>query len=174
MNIQRKASWPSTLLSVQNVIDCGGAGSCQGGWDGGVYEYAAKKGIPPETCNSYLAVNQQCSKKAQCFTCWPVAGESPAAGCKRLKNYHRLTVSEHGRVSGRAAMKAEIFARGPISCEIDATEGLDGFSGGKVYKEYLPEAQSNHLVSVIGWGIEKDSGDEFWIVRNSWGSAWGK
>ena len=38
-------------------------------------------------------------------------------------------VSEHGRVSGADAMRAEVYARGPISCTIDATVGLDKYTG---------------------------------------------
>lgn len=165
LNIQRGGAWPSAMLSVQNVIDCGGAGTCHGGWDSGVYEYAAEKGIPSETCNSYMAVDQVCNHKHQCFTCWP------NDGCSVVKDYGRLVAVEHGRVEGRAAMKAEIFARGPISCEIDATEGLDKYNGG-VYAEYNEAPATNHLVSVVGWGIEE--GVEYWIVRNSWGEPWGE
>ena len=71
-------------------------------------------------------------------------------------------------------MMAEIYARGPISCEIDATEGLDHYNGG-VYAEFNLQPQTNHLVSVIGWGVDGDAPDlEFWVVRNSWGDAWGE
>ena len=36
-NIVRRGKSPPSLLSTQNVVACGDSGSCQGGWDSGVY-----------------------------------------------------------------------------------------------------------------------------------------
>ncbi|KAL6758003.1 hypothetical protein V8C86DRAFT_2609543 [Haematococcus lacustris] len=166
-NIRRKNVFPSTCLSVQNVVDCGQSGSCNGGDDKLVYVYAAKSGIPRETCNLYVAVNQKCHDEEQCFTCWP----SDEGGCGPVYDYDRLVVSEHGPVKGATNMKAEIFARGPISCGIDATSGMDTYKGG-VYAEFNPKPKINHVVSVVGWGV--DEGIEYWVVRNSWGAPWGE
>ena len=39
-------------------------------------------------------------------------------------------ISEHGVVSGEAAMMAEIYARGPIACGVAVTEEFFTYSGG--------------------------------------------
>lgn len=164
----RKKSGPYVYLSVQNVIDCGGAGSCQGGENLGVYEYAHEKGIPSETCNNYAAVNQECNEFNQCGTCMPNA-------CWAIKEgqYKRWMVSEYGRVTGRDQMKAEIAARGPIACGVMVTEKFMNYTGG-VYAEHNDNFDIDHAISVAGWGVDSDTGIEYWIVRNSWGTPWGE
>ncbi|PNH09602.1 Cathepsin Z [Tetrabaena socialis] len=165
MNIKNRGAWPGTYLSVQNIIDCGEAGSCDGGDDRFVYVYGAKHGIPPDTCNLYVAQTQKCHAREQCYTCWP------EDGCLPVYDYNRLTVSEHGRLKGVHQIKAELFQRGPISCGIDSTDAMDTYTGG-VYAELKEKPSINHVVSVVGWGVE--AGVEYWIIRNSWGEPWGE
>lgn len=40
------------------------------------------------------------------------------------------------------------------------------------YKSHLLLLQINHIISVVGWGVHHDTGLEYWIGRNSWGSPW--
>jgi cathepsin X len=163
------------MLSPQALIDCLPGSSCDGGDDRAVYAYAAQKGLAPDTCVPYVALNQKCSKKHQCYTC------TPDGACRALADYDRLVVSEHGALRGRLAMKAEIAARGPISCGIDATDAMDAYEGGVYAERKDPgRVRINHVVSVVGWDVLPPSPEtggeqvEVWHVRQSWGEPFGE
>jgi cathepsin X len=169
---------PQVMLSVQAVLSCGndktGCGSCNGGDDSGVYEYAKNYGIPHESCSNYMAVNTKCSEESRvtstnkppCYTC------EPGSGCAKISQFDKLFVSAYGSVRGEEKMKQEIFANGPISCGIDATDKMDAYTGG-IFSEKNARS-TNHIISVYGWGYAEDSGDSYWLVRNSWGEPWGE
>jgi cathepsin X len=118
-----------------------------------------------------MAVDTTCHESAKvtahnkpgCYTC------DPGAGCKAIESYDRLFVSEFGDCSGYEKMKAEIYARGPISCGIDATAKMEKYTGG-IFHE-AGATSIDHIISVVGWGVDKTTKDEFWVVRNSWGQV---
>ena len=65
----------------------------------------------------------------------------------------------------------EIHAHGPIACSVDA-EPMVPYMGG-IIREGRANPATNHVVSLVGWGTEQ-SGQRYWIARNSWGESWGE
>lgn len=178
-------SGPDVNLAIQTLLNCGKrvAGTCHGGHPAGAYEYVLDHGIPYDTCQVYKASDSEgCDREDVCKTCfgfgsencWAVAegkDEHYDEGYNITTNgYPYLNISEHGFVAGESAMKAEILRRGPIACGIDAVPLLS-YSSGVVSSS---EHSIDHVVSVVGWGTEKSTGEDYWVVRNSWGEYWGE
>lgn len=184
IKIARGAKGIDINLSVQHILNCGNAGSCHGGSVVGPFSWISEiskktgSGISYETSNPYLA----CSSESQEGICphadWSCNAMNVARTCSTfsdsgghcagLSHYPNATISEFGEVSGADKMAAEIYARGPISCGIDAAPILD-YTGGIVS---MPGSGVDHVISVVGWGQE--AGKDYWIVRNSWGEFWGE
>jgi cathepsin X len=85
-------------------------------------------------------------------------------------------VGDYGSISGVQQMQAEIYTRGPISCGIEATARMEKFKGilsffslrfkilgGYVYAEYDPSPSINHIIAVVGWGVEANNGTAYWV-----------
>lgn len=66
---------------------------------------------------------------------------------------------------------SEIFARGPVAAVINA-EPIVNYRGG-VFTDSSHSQSTNHIVSIVGWGKDEETGKQHWIIRNSWGQYWG-
>merc|ERR1712216_871918 len=168
--------------SIQHLLNCGTAGSCNGGDEGAAYQWILKNGhIATETSQPYLACSRD-SKEGFCpalnLSCTPLntaricGGFTQESGpCVGLSHYPNISISEHGHVRGRDAMMKEIYHRGPVACGI-ASDPLLNYESGIFTKPAWPW-QVDHTISVVGWGTDNDTG-KYWIVRNSWGEFWGE
>jgi len=79
-------------------------------------------------------------------------------------------------------MQEEIMTNGPIAVSFEVYDDFMHYSGG-VYqhqftrhlKSFNPFEITNHVVSIVGWGVTTDPTPiPYWIVKNSWGAAWGE
>ena len=177
ISILRNNAWPTVDLSPQVLINCMtfplGLG-CNGGNPGFAYSYMHRHGVPDQTCQAYEAENQKCKPVGVCETCMPTNQTGAEDGnCVAVDSPVLWYAGDHGSVKGADKMKAEIFARGPIECGIDATDAFELYTGGVYSEKTGAFARINHAISVAGWGVAAD-GQEYWVGRNSWGTYWGE
>jgi len=174
--------------AVQHILNCGNAGSCNGGDHLSAYKWIFENGyIAYDTGNPYLACsadieNGLCGDRgAETWTC-PASMENIARTCDTfpddggkcvgLSQFPNATIAEYGHITGAETMKKEIFTRGPIACGVSADPILD-YPGG-VFDDPKADKEVDHIISIVGWGYDPTTGDQHWIVRNSWGEYWGE
>jgi len=204
IKIARKARGDDINLSIQYILNCGteDAGSCHGGYHTQTWEFIQKTGfVPYDTCMPYVAcskestdgicphVDTQCSATTTCKTCDTFAGMG--GKCVEIDIFPNATVAEYGMIATEdasdpnydvvKAIQSEIMVRGPVAATVNA-EPLVAYQGG-VYTDESESQQTNHIISIVGWGQFDDSDSTdgsdsnmqtYWIIRNSWGQYWGE
>ncbi|KAL9234005.1 hypothetical protein vseg_008929 [Gypsophila vaccaria] len=136
-------------FSEQNLIDC--AQNSHGCTSGGLqyaYEYMLTNGITTEESYPYEATQGQCRATQPVTT---------------ITDYQLV---DPGDVD---ALLAAVNQQ-PVSVSINSN-GLRHYKSG-VYKGGCIST-INHAVTVIGYGTTQD-GDQYWLVKNSWGESWGE
>jgi KDEL-tailed cysteine endopeptidase len=68
-------------------------------------------------------------------------------------------------------MKAAL-AEAPLAVNLQASTVFKSYTSG-ILDDPLCGNQHNHAVLAVGYGIA-DDGQEFWTVKNSWGTGWGE
>lgn len=170
LKIMGKDQRADVIPSIQVMINCGTAGSCHGGDSNAANAWVYKNGgIPDTTCQPYEAKDHDCTPENICRNCNFTMTRRNT--CFAVTDYPKITISEYGAVSGDDNIMAEIYARGPVSCYIDANP-IEEYSGG--VSMYEGADGTNHAIQLAGWGVDQETGTPYWIGRNSWGRYWGE
>jgi cathepsin L len=144
-------------LSEQNLVDCSqeqGNQGCNGGLMTDAMTYIIQNGgIDTESSYPYTAEDGTCQfNKAN-------VGAT-------LKSFVNVNPGDENDLQVKVST-------GPTSVAIDASQSSFQFYTSGVYYEPACSSQSlDHGVLAVGWG--SDSGDDYWIVKNSWGTSWGQ
>lgn len=142
-------------LSEQNLVDCAAAGNCDRGNKASALFYIMRNGgVDTEESYPY---------------------EEKMGKCRIKKLYRTAAISKVCETAegDEHELQEAIATAGPVAVSINAHR-----KSFMLYKEgvyYDPECTAENLshdMLVVGYGIDR-RGQEYYIVKNSWGTTWG-
>ncbi|XP_063887745.1 procathepsin L-like isoform X2 [Scylla paramamosain] len=142
-------------MSEQNLIDC--CHLCYG-CSGGRMDYAftyimQNGGLDSEVAYPYEARDAVCRYH-------------PSASVTRIRGYSAIPSGDEN------ALKNAVALIGPIAVAIDASlSSFHYYTHGVYYDPHCSPTQLTHGALIVGYG--RESGRDYWLVKNSWGTNWG-
>jgi len=145
-------------LSEQQLVDCAGAFDnygCNGGLPSHAFEYIKYQGgIATEADYPYQAQTLSCRLQPQMMSVGVVGGS------------YNISLNEDD-------LRNNLFMAGPVSIAFEVIAGFRDYKSG-VYSD--PACKNgpmdvNHAVLAVGYGTENNV--DYWVIKNSWGAAWG-
>jgi len=141
---------PQTYVDcVENPHSCGGTGGCEGATMELAFNLTVTKGIALESDVPYAGHDQACPSY------------TPAV---KATGYVKIPVND------ASALETALATKGPVSVTVSAEPWqlygggvFDGCSSG-----FFKDNTLDHGVQAVGYT------QDYWIVRNSWGTMWGE
>lgn len=152
-------------LSPQQVVSCSEySQGCDGGFPYLIGKYTQDFGIVDESCFPYVGKNTPCGVPQNC---------------------RRIYAAEYNYVGGfyggcsEAAMMLELVKNGPMAVAFEVYPDFMNYKEGIYHHTGLadpfnPFELTNHAVLLVGYGHCHKTGQNYWIVKNSWGTGWGE
>ena len=144
-------------LSEQQLIDCSksyGDFGCNGGLMDHAFDYAIDYGMCLDQDVPYTASTDDCT--------------SDVSSCEKVATFeYCMDVPS----KNEAMLKQAVYMT-PTSVSIEADTRTFQFYSGGVLDSTNCGTTLDHGVLAVGYGEE--NGQEYWIVKNSWGSDWGE
>ncbi|KAJ8710520.1 hypothetical protein PYW08_009035 [Mythimna loreyi] len=144
-------------LSEQSLVDCAWGfenNGCRGGLMAGALKYVTTYGIPTELDYGVYTANDGYCKMQNISSVYNIRGFSQVT--PRNPN----------------ALKVALFKYGPVTVGIRVSYKFVYYSSGIFYDTECDETGGGHCVTAVGYGVR--DGEEYWIIKNSYGENWGE
>ena len=140
-------------FSEQQLVDCSTQNNgCDGGLPAVAFQYVIENGIMRWRDYPYTGQQGTCQYSSKDVV--------------KISSYQYVAPNETSLMEAVATI-------GPISIAINASSRSFQFYGGGIYYDPLvPSYPLDHAVLLAGYGYQNN--DNFWYVKNSWGTWWGE
>ncbi|CAH1391948.1 unnamed protein product [Nezara viridula] len=146
-------------LSEQQLMDCSYSynnSACRGGLMDNSFNYLKDvEGLESENSYPYEGKNKRCRYN-----------ENKVVPGTKVKAYTDIEELDDD------ALKAAVATVGPISIAVTADNRGFKFYGSGVFDGETCGNKLDHGILLVGYGSE--DGEDYWLVKNSWGPRWGE
>ncbi len=151
----------TTDLSEQYLVSCNTENwGCNGGW--WAHDYHEDK-LPPSESQAGAVLESSAPYRALDVPCG-----GPYSHPYRITSWQHVG-SGYG-VPSVEAIKQAIHTHGPVAVAMCVGTAFRNYDGGVFQTNEVCDGAANHAVILVGW----DDSAQAWILRNSWGPAWGE
>mmetsp|Transcript_37489 Transcript_37489/g.86478 ORF Transcript_37489/g.86478 Transcript_37489/m.86478 type:complete len:517 (+) Transcript_37489:104-1654(+) len=155
---------PQELVScVPNPKACGGTGGCDGATVELAMAYVKGHGLQSESVVPYEASDTPCQS---------ARSTSNALLDKTNQGSVTMTIASWQMLHRNtdAPLAKALFEHGPVGVSLSASN-LHDYAGG-IFDKCDKDCVVDHATTLYGYG--KETGKQYWLIKNSWGRSWGE
>jgi hypothetical protein len=135
--------------------------------------YISTYGIAVESDYPYNAKYSNCknnAKKLNYTIDWWSVGQDGHKNDQLTHNLYSMGPLVHGKTIFLPNFRfLDIWV--PTSMLFLASSGV--YKPSEVECRNAERKRDGHSVAIVGYGVDSDSGEPYWIIKNSWGTNWG-